>query len=270
MAAADHLRPEQMSFFNKNDYKPEPIDVSSWLRHDTVWHSSLSPTMPDQSPRRDTTMPHGHGLGFHVGTPWAALERDEHMQQVNFPFEPMRAYHPLQVVGEETPHYFDDYDANYSDDATSEVRAGRVVPYENAAEDQGSLSLRAPRDALRTWRESVLADPYEYSLGELRAAHRGYDLVFGANPPYRPARRPGITASPIEIQPSTYQSLENLASQHFDPEYEAAEHEAVLSGEHPEIGRRRLYPRLVKKQGKKYPPASEAIHLPGMEPERSS
>lgn len=264
MAARDHLRYEQMALFNVP--KPDPVDVSEWARKDNgepyimdrAWHSSDDEHMPQEDPSRDEyNEEFGSGLGFHAGTAWSAAMRDES-------WGGDRHFHPLHVGGEWGGE-FDDQETNWSPSITDMIRDGKYISYTNINEDLGSESIRAPRSVLQTWREHVLRNPGEHEPAEIRAASHGYDLAYHLEG--RGGGRPkGLTASPIEIYPSTDEERENrVESWHDDPSSKNAELVKQGAIDIPGMTMKTLYPRFVKVPQPVYPPASEAIELPGFE-----
>lgn len=214
MSAADHLRPEQMSLFNKSDYDEPVIDLSKhWAqRDDVVWHASHEDALPTKSKdvqdpaTQDFFSPSKeqwpedydegdtgwnsetrHPLGFHAGTAWSAFERAEH--NLN---NTVRSMHPIAVSGPAAPPplrgggivqdrglVWGDEAANGADAASTQaVRRGENVWYENDVEDVGTASVRAPRENLSSWREWVLRNPDEATYSERRAAARGAELTY--------------------------------------------------------------------------------------------
>lgn len=182
MSAADHLS-EQLGLWEKGPYLP-----SAWTgpqKSNTeageLWHSSWDERLPpergryDNADQRDvagmspSNLTYQHPVGMHAGTGWAAVSVEGGMRDF---------YHPLSLHGPVSDRIYHDTSANNSERATAEVEAGITVPYKNVAEDIGSISYRAPRQNLRTWRESILADPTTASVAEIRAANAGWDLHY--------------------------------------------------------------------------------------------
>lgn len=217
MAAKDNLS-EQLHLFTPPD--PDPaVDVSDWARQQQ-WHASSASVFPKTD--RDVSSPEeeddngewnsaaGHPLGFHVGTPWAATDRDAYSKKV---------YHPLSISGKEThppnEHYMavsEDYGFDMPDlwsdeaangaapEATRAIRQGKNVPYINEGEDIGSVSYRAPRRNLRTWSQSVMHNP-DSTFAEREAVRRGAELAY--------VRLPAKIRTPLNvIKDSQGQSME--------------------------------------------------------------
>jgi hypothetical protein len=173
-------------------------DLGAWAgRPDITYHASKEHPMPyEEQPGEmsyDIRHEHGFGGGFHSGTQQAAMERAHVMRDrawagdvVNTTLQgkdTRNFIHPVRMTGDyalpqtDTTYsgkmVFTDAEANesakipvYSDRvlktpsmAEVQMRKGRHVPYENTAEDYGSISFRSPREKLRTWSEDVLADP---------------------------------------------------------------------------------------------------------------
>lgn len=207
MAAKDNLS-EQLHLFTPPN--PDPaVDVSDWARQQQ-WHSSKESVFP----AKDRDIPEdlderdkegneyagaaGHPLGFHVGSPWAARERDTFLQH---------KYHPVRLIGEDSspssehymavnedygydiPHVWSDDAANGAAvEATIAIRQGRNVPYRNDSEDRGSISYRAPRKNISTWAERVTSKPNS-TFAEREAVRKGTEIV------YTPYRYPESTTS---------------------------------------------------------------------------
>jgi len=157
-------------------------DPASWAEQpDVSWHSSNQPTMPEESDNQGS-----YGTGFHVGTRKSAEDRGAGEQKIRPFVHPVRHSGSMAVRDEESEDFeapmkfdqlgetskpdpravFSDVDTNYNGDELMTNRSdefpGRpqlTVPYINAAEDQGSISYRAPRENIRTWGEDVAADP---------------------------------------------------------------------------------------------------------------
>jgi len=201
MAAKDNLS-EQLHLFTPPD--PDPVvDVSDWARQQQ-WHSSKEAVFPakdrDIPESLDERDEHGdeyrgdagHLLGVHVGTPWAASERDYgHISKV---------YHPLAVHGEffspedsptgdlhqaQDPYIGYPHEGTWTDDAangmavetTKAIRQGKNILYMNEGEDQGAHSVRAPRQNIRTWSQDVVHNP-DSTFAERAAVRRGTELVY--------------------------------------------------------------------------------------------
>jgi len=187
-AGSTEQQPEQLSLFDTAPFtKPEPqmdYEPEAWLaRQDISWHASEAQNMPTE----------GGGLfgeGFHHGTLPAAMQRGRITSPSSIKAEDYLSpnsrgfIHPVRVTGEvalreepskETfsqrtdpivpqahkahPLVFSDSEANRSDEVPRIIAAGQSVPYVNAVEGIGSISMRSPRENLRTWAEDVAADP---------------------------------------------------------------------------------------------------------------
>jgi len=253
MAAKDNLS-EQLHLFTPPD--PEPaVDVSDWARQQQ-WHASKQGIFPKtdrdvSSPKRDDSAEWrsaaGHPLGFHMGTPWAATDRDVFAHKV---------YHPLNLQGEDyaptdeldmavnedygfdIPHLWSDDSANGANaESTRAVRQGKNIPYLNEGEDVGSVSYRAPRKNIRTWSQSVIHNP-DSTFAERAAVRKGAELAYVRLPnnirgPVNtikdsqgesmevPTPR-GLKASPIDFSP------EGLSSQAQHEFYDEETGEMIL------------------------------------------
>lgn len=129
------------------------------------------------------------------------------------------------------PEVHSDYDA-HTGDAVDAVQQGKNVFYLNHTEDRGSVSVRAPRQNLRTWREHALKYPYEHPMAAVRAADEGWDLSFhdvgndDTHDVFGGGLKVGRGETDLDIQPRL---------------------------------RKLSFPEKI------YPPASEALQLPGFE-----
>jgi len=180
MSAANSTSPDQFQLFGDLHGPERPPemehDPAAWSsRGDIVHHASDSPTMPAE---KDDPW---FGTGFHTGTHQSAVDRSMHGQ--------LRDYiHPTRMTGSmalrpethsapkiyneqgrptmarERRQVWADDTANSSglrhrEDAEQALGQGLTVPYANAAEDQGSVSFRSPREHLKSWSEDVQSDP---------------------------------------------------------------------------------------------------------------
>lgn len=177
----------------------EPVEI----KIPELWHSSKEEKLPPQQ-WGDMNKGHGHGLGFHLGAPEAALDRSgieavikddpKDRNQTH-----RRYLHPVYLSGKnaevpeehqtEDPDFWTDHAANYEPEATAAVASGENVQYWNDYEAYGDYSVRAPRQNIMSWSEHVLAHPEEHHYYERKAAHKGAQLVYGLKEPihsYRP------------------------------------------------------------------------------------
>lgn len=175
----------QPALFDLPPQEPVEIKIPEW------WHSSKEENLPPQGKIKQTL--HGSSLGFHIGTPGAALDRTA----VNpYKGDDSRHMHPVYLSGErvkevppehqtEDPDYWEDWSANTSEEATAAVASGENVHYWNEYESRGEESVRAPRRNIMSWSEHVLAHPEQHHYYERKAAHKGAELVYGLkNPVY--------------------------------------------------------------------------------------
>ena len=89
--------------------------------------------------------------------------------------------------------------ANNSISANRAIKAGKNVAYRNDIEDVGSVSMRSPRQNVRTWSESVIADPANASYAERSAVRKGAELTYGID--WSRSKNPKATGFPKDIQP---------------------------------------------------------------------
>lgn len=173
----------QPALFDLPPQEPVEIKIPEW------WHSSKEEQLPPQGEIGQAL--HGHTLGFHIGTPGAALDRtavkpntpahDRHMHPVYLSGERVKEVPPEYQT--EDPDFWEDWSANTSQEATAAVASGENVYYWNEYESRGEESVRAPRQNIMSWSEHVLAHPEEHHYYERKAAHRGAQLVYGLNKP---------------------------------------------------------------------------------------
>lgn len=186
----------QPALFDLPPQEPVEIKVPEW------WHSSKQERLPQQGGWINKG--HGHGLGFHLGSPEAALDRSG--VEASVKPDPKdrnqghrRYIHPVYLSGKnaqvpedhqtEDPDFWTDNAANFEPEATAAVESGENVHYWNDYESYGESSVRAPRQNMMSWSEHVLAYPEEHHYYERKAAHRGAQLVYGLKEPihsYRP------------------------------------------------------------------------------------
>ena len=77
------------------------------------------------------------------------------------------------------------HEGTWTDDAangmavetTKAIRQGKNIMYMNEGEDQGSDSVRAPRQNIRTWSQDVVHNP-DSTFAEREAVRRGTELVY--------------------------------------------------------------------------------------------
>lgn len=206
------------------------------------WHSSHEPRFVakprDKSPARSDEYYNdtgsgagmGHPLGVHAGTPEAAWDRQGGAYSRSRSF-----FHPVEVHGEDAlshrtdvgsgrgvdPHLWSDRAGGRSLEATQAVRSGKNVWYENDVEDEGALSVRAPRQNLKTWAETVVATPEHHPVAALRAVNSGVDLTYVPTDRMNAAKAevgqhmvkpPGLKAHPMEIDRYTFDSNDDEGS----------------------------------------------------------
>lgn len=197
----------QPALFDLPPQEPVEIKIPEW------WHSSKQKQLPQQQ-WGAMSKAHGHGFGFHLGAPEAALDRSGVDALNADPKDKNQTYrrymHPVYLSGKsakvpvehqtEDPDFWTDNAANYEPEATAAVTSGKNVHYWNDYEAYGYSSVRAPRENIMSWSEHVLAHPEQHHYYERKAAHKGAELVYGLKDPIHSYRPEGFEDESVPLE----------------------------------------------------------------------
>lgn len=164
-------------------FDPGPKAPDAWKLHpdkwvqqpDVVYHATDAPALPRKDRGPNLSVDYGGSSGMHFGNKQAAYERAKIAGGERKYIHTARLNATQFTTQKGTPHTDDA--ANYGELADRAVREGKVVPYKNDYEADGSTSFRVKPESVRTWSEDVQADPTAHPALQ-HLASRGYNPTF--------------------------------------------------------------------------------------------